>query len=181
MSKRRILFNKLEYDILPTTSQASRCDKGKRTCPQCPCEVENCDHILRCPSPSAAAWRLKFQASLLDFFRETQTASVLTELALSVFDKWFLAEVEFTLNPQEDPAQVARLIEEENAIGWQQLFNGRFSLECGTIQEASYSRAPPIEGQQKRTGLQSQAKLIFKIWEEWESRWSDRNKAPLQS
>ena len=115
---------------------------------------------------------------LRDFSRETQTAPVLTELALSAFEKWFIADDELILDPLAYPTQVHRLIEEQNAIaGWRQLFSGRFSCEWSTLQNASYSRAPPPDGQQKRTGLQWQTKFILKIWEGWDERWSDRNKA----
>ena len=118
MNKRRIHFTKLVYDILPTTAQANRYDHGKRTCPMCPCEVENRDHVLRCPSASAAQWRIDFEASILQFFQETQTTPVLTELALSAFEKWFSATEEIILDPQDYPPQVAHLILEQNAIGW---------------------------------------------------------------
>ena len=100
---------------------------------------------------------------MLEFFQVTNTAPVLTELALSVFEKWFIAEEELSLDPQAYLAQVARLIEEQNVIGWRHIFNGRFSLEWSAIQEAYYARAPPIEGQQKRTGLRWQTKWICKI------------------
>jgi exonuclease III len=177
MNKRCIHFTKLVYDILPTTAQANRYDHGKRTCPQCPCEVENRDHVLRCPSASAAQWRIDFEASILQFFQETQTTPVLTELALSAFEKWFSATEEIILDPQAYPPQVAHLILEQNAIGWRQLFNGRFSREWSKIQDMAYTRAPPPEGQQRRTGDRWQVKFILKLWDEWDARWTDRNKA----
>ena len=178
MTKRRIHFTKLIHDILPTTAQANRYDKGNQTCPLCPCTAENRDHVLRCPSSAATKWRDSFQTNLRDFFRETQTAPVLTELTLSAFEKWFIADDELILDPLAYQTQVHKLIEEQNAIGWRQLFSGRFSCEWSTIQNASYSRVPPSDGQQKRTGLRWQTKFILKFWEEWDERWSDRNKAP---
>jgi hypothetical protein len=88
-----------------------------------------------------------------------------------------MADDELILDPLAYPPQVHKLIEEQNAIGWRQLFSGRFSREWAPIQDASYSRAPPPDGQQKRTGLRWQTKFILKIWEDWDDRWSDRNKA----
>jgi len=66
LNPRRIHYTKLVHDILPTTHLANKFDQGKRKCPQCQNEVETTrDHVLRCPSPSAANWRTKFQSSLL--------------------------------------------------------------------------------------------------------------------
>ena len=170
-------FTKLVYDILPTTAQANKFDRSHRTCPLCPSEAENRDHVLKCPSPSATQWRAEFEASLIQFFQETQTTPVIQELALSAFEKWFLANDEVILDPQDYPAQVTTIIHEQNAIGWRQLFNGRFSKAWSKVQDEAYSRSPPPEGKQKRTGDRWQVKFIIKIWDEWEARWSDRNKA----
>jgi hypothetical protein len=135
----------------------------------CLCEVENRDHVLRCPSASAAQWRIDFEASILQFFQETQTTPVLTELALSsAFEKWFSATNEIILDPQDYPPQVACLIIEQKAIGWRQVFNGRFSRAWSKIQDMAYTQAPPPEDQQRRTGDRWQAKF---------TRWTDRNKA----
>ena len=66
LNSRRIHYTKMVHDILPTTHLANKFDQGKRKCPQCQNEVETTrDHVLRCPSPSAANCRTKFQSSLL--------------------------------------------------------------------------------------------------------------------
>ena len=177
VNKRRIHYTKLVHDILPTTHQANKYDKGKRTCPQCPCEVEDRNHILRCSSTSATAWRLDFQSSLIQFFQDMQTDPVLTELALSAFELWFEAEGDLQLDPSLYPDRVTHLIEAQNSIGWSHLFNGRFSLEWSLIQDAAYRRGQAPEGQQKRTGNRWQTKFILRIWEKWDDRWADRNKS----
>ena len=143
----------------------------------CPCETEHRDHVLRCPSAPAVQWRLNFEASLIQFFQETQTAPVIQELALSAFEKWFMATEDLVLDTNDYPAQVAEIIIAQNAIGWRQLFNGRFSNEWSKLQDAEYKRSRPPEGQQKRTGDRWQVKFIIKIWDEWDARWSERNKA----
>ena len=145
LQKRRTHFTKLVYDILPTTAQANKFDRGKRACPMCPCEVENRDHVLKCRSPSATQWRADFE-TLIQFFQETQTTPVIQELALSVSEKWFLAIEDLTLDPQDYPAQVTNIILEQNAIGWRQLFNGRFSKAWSKLQDEAYSRSPSQEG-----------------------------------
>ena len=57
------------------------------------------------------------------------------------------------------------------------MFNGRFSCEWSKIQDMAYTRALPPEGQQRRTEDRWQVKFILKIWDEWDARWTDRNKA----
>jgi hypothetical protein len=164
VNKRRIHNTKLVHDILPTTHQASKYDKGKQTCPQCPCEVENRIHILRCPSSSAETWHLEFQQSLLQFFQDTNTDPALTELALSVVEQWFADDSDLQLDPLLYPATVTSLIQEQNSIGWGQIFSGRFSNEWSGIQDSTYRRAPPApDGKQKRTGTRWQAKFILKF------------------
>jgi exonuclease III len=176
LGKRNIHYTKLVHDILPTTHLANKYDKGNRTCPQCQFEREDRDHVLRCPSQSALAWRTGFQASLLTFFQENETAQELMELALSIFELWFQTEETLQIDPQYYPARVTTLIHEQNAIGWRQLFNGRFSKEWSRIQDESYGRNRPPPGKQKRTGMRWQTRFILKIWEQWDDRWSDRNK-----
>ena len=124
VNQRRIHYTKLVHDILPTTHLANRYDKGNRTCPQCPSEIEDRDHVLRCPSASAAIWRTRFQETLLIFLQNNDTDPALLELALSMFDGWFQTDELMTLDPQVYPTRVTTLIREQNDIGWRQVFKG---------------------------------------------------------
>jgi hypothetical protein len=66
------------------------------------------------------------------------------------------------------------------AIGWRQLFNGKFSKEWSHIQDNLYGTNLASPDQQK-TGLRWQTKLILKIWG-WQTKlilkiweqWDDR-------
>jgi hypothetical protein len=74
--------------------------------------------------------------------------------------------------PGDYSEELGNLICEQNAIGWRQIFGGRFRRECSHVELAQYNRLPPPqeEGQRKCTGgEQWQAQLI--------TRWAERNKA----
>ena len=92
--------------------------------------------------------------------------------------KWFDSEEDIHMAPGDYSEDLGNLIIEQNAIGWRQLFSGRFSREWSKVQQAQYNRLPPPqEGQRKRTGDQWQAQLIATIWKSWDRRWVERNKA----
>lgn len=178
VNKNRIHYTKLVFDQLPTTSQANKFDKGNRTCPSCAYTTENRDHILRCNSPQAAIWRDEFRAELSDFCRRTLTTPILKTLLTSALDQWFCSLEDIWIDPREHPDSLGNLIIEQNAIGWRQIFSGRFSREWSIVQQAQYHRLPPPqEGQRKRTGDQWQSQLIVTIWKAWDKRWIERNKA----
>ena len=178
VNKKRIHYTKLVFDQLPTNSQANKYDSGLRTCPTCNHPTENRDHILRCSTPAAATWREDFQLELSEFCRRTLTAPELKNLLTHALVKWFDSAEDIHMAPGDYPDDLGNLIIEQNAIGWRQIFSGRFSSEWSKVQQAQYNRLPPPqEGQRKRTGDQWQAQLIVTIWKAWDKRWVERNKA----
>ena len=64
-----------------------------------------------------------------------------------------------------------RLIAHQNAIGWYQLFLGRFATEWSKLQDAFYSRTPAREKHKRRTGMKWQVMIISKLWEQWFNLW----------
>ena len=181
MNKRRIHYTKMIFDILPTHSQSNKRDGGKRTCPTCEDPVENRDHILRCAHGDAVAWREELKCDLTDFYRRTQTEPELARLLTTALAQWFSTPSgDIQLDPTPFSDDLRNLIIEQNAIGWRQIFSGRFSQEWSVIQQAQYHRlrsTPQSQGQRKRTGDRWQAQLIGTIWKAWDRRWAARNKA----
>ena len=178
--KRRIHFTKLVFDILPTTSQANKFDKGHRTCPSCPHGHEDRDHILRCLSPSRQEWRDDFLSSISAFCTSSDTDCHLGNLLCTSFKLWFLSDHDITIDPLSYPLSFRRLVMQQNRIGWRQLFNGRFSNEWARIQNNHYSGARPPDpdsSSRRRTGDRWQVQLITLIWTKWDTAWSDRNQA----
>jgi hypothetical protein len=47
---------------------------------------------------------------------------------------------DITLDPTDYPTEVNKLIRQQNAIGWKQLWLGRFSEEWSDIQDNFYAR-----------------------------------------
>ena len=177
--KRRAHFTKLVFDILPTNSQLNKFDNGKRTCPTCTCSIEDRDHIIRCLARRRVNWHLEFMASLEDFCRTTKTDSDIQTLLRVGFEQWFSTEgTTLSLQKQQFSPQLWNIIDQQNVIGWRQMFNGRFSKEWSRVQQAAYDRRPrTAHGQIKQTGDRWQIKLIAHIWTQWEKAWEDRNNA----
>ena len=137
-------------------------------------------YILRCTHPDAATWRAEFRTDLTDFHRRTQTAPEFDRLLTTALNEWFHTTSE---DVQVDPIpfsdKLCNLIIEQNAIGWRQIFSGRFSKEWSVVQQAQYHRLRSNQqaNQRKRTGDRWQAQLIVTIWKAWDKRWAARNKA----
>jgi hypothetical protein len=70
-----------------------------------------------------------------------------------------------------------RLINQQNAIGWQELFRGRFSQEWARLQRDYYWQHQNSLPTSKMTGLRWQVKIIRKLWEHWYKLWKIRNQA----
>ena len=141
VSKRCIHYTKMVFDILSTHSQSNKYDKGHQTCPTCDNTVENRDHILRCTHPDAVTWRAEFRTDLTDFHRRTQTSPELDRLLTTALNEWFHTtseDIQVDSIPFSD--ELRNLIIEQNAIGWRQIFSGRFSKEWSVVQQAQYHR-----------------------------------------
>jgi hypothetical protein len=74
------------------------------------------------------------------------------------------------------PSCVHRAICQQNLIGWQHLFLGRFSYEWSDIQDAFYATHHRKTGTPKRrTGQRWQVAVIGHIWTQWKIIWASRN------
>ena len=129
MYKRRTHLTKLVFDILPTTSMLNKYDNGRRTCPSCNCAIEDRDHILQCLATRRVKWRIEFMESLRDFCRDTQTDSEVQTLLRTCMEQWFSnPETDLQLSFEQFSPRLQLIIQQQNQIGWRQLFNGRFAL-----------------------------------------------------
>ena len=60
------------------------------------------------------------------------------------------------------------MIQQQNVIGWRQLFNGRFGTEWSRVQDDYYARERSQHGKNdKRSGEKWQTKVISHIWKKW--------------
>lgn len=80
------------------------------------------------------------------------------------------------------PMEVRQVITQKNAIGWRQIFNGRFATAWGSVQEDFLARstngAPEntTNNRRNKKGKQWQQKFIIEIWKQWTVLWKSRNK-----
>jgi hypothetical protein len=177
--QRRTHFTKLAFDILPTTSMLNKYDNGRRTCPSCQGVREDRDHILRCLSQRRVTWRIEFMETLNEFCRDTKTDSEVQTLLRISMEQWFsTTETDIQMSPDQFSPRLTAIIQQQNKIGWRQIFNGRFALAWSQTQHAAYASRPRRTNEQvKRTGEKWQVQLITSIWTKWEKAWEDRNQA----
>ena len=180
-NKRRTHFTKMIFDILPTMKQLNKFDNGSRKCPSCQTLHEDCDHILWCLASRRVPWRFDFMESLTKFCRKTQTdPDIQTPLRVG-WEQWFSTyDGDIQLYQNDFAPKLHGIIEQQNRIGWRQLFNGRFGTEWSAVQQAAYNRYQQRnESTIKRIGERWQTQLIQLFWTKWEKAWEDRNQQAL--
>ena len=69
-----------------------------------------------------------------------------------------------------------RLIDQQNQIGWNQLFMGRFGDEWANMQGNYYATRPDYTPKQRKTGARWQVAIIAVFWDTWYVLWERRNK-----
>ena len=172
----RVHISKLLHECLPTFHQLNKFGGAPRNCPTCGSTDETRDHILRCPAQTRVEWRQLFWEGIDQFHSEYRTAPLLIHVLRSAMEDWFREEGALVVSPILYPQDVRKLIIEQNAIGWRQIFSGRFSTEWSTIQQTYYSKHRNKVRNQRRDGSQWQVKLIGVMWDQWRAVWTMRNR-----
>jgi hypothetical protein len=178
----RVHFTKLVHDCLPTNHQLNKfTSENRKFCPACHLgQDETRDHILRCTHEDRVRWRVQFHADIQAFHTKESTSPVLQHLWRDAIHQWFITDEneEFEVSPILFPTEVRRVIQQQNQIGWRQVFNGRFASEWASVQEAYYSRTIQSDAgnsNKRRTGLRWQQRFIHEIWKSWRKLWKLRN------
>ena len=83
---------------------------------------------------------------------------------------------EFTVDMSDAPLGIRRLLHQQNAIGWDHLFLGRFSSEWSSLQDEYYARQARATETKRQTGHRWQIAIIGAIWQQWFLLWEQRNK-----
>ena len=121
---------KLLHRILPTHAQANKFDGGNRRCILCGSLGEDHYHIIRCAHNNRVEWRNQFLIRLRTFFLHSNTSPMLCDLMMEGMRRWFSSEdKDIILSPEDFHPNMRRIIQQQNRIGWAQLFLGRFSNE----------------------------------------------------
>jgi hypothetical protein len=135
---RRVHLSKLIHECLPTFHQLNKYRGCRRPCPACGSADETRDHVIRCVGPSRSDWHREFWAAIEKFHVEHRTAPILIYVFHTVMEEWLHAEGDVVASPILYPLEDRQLITQQNAIGWRQIFYGRFSVEWARIQQAYY-------------------------------------------
>jgi hypothetical protein len=82
----------------------------------------------------------------------------------------------FRVDPGDFPKAYRRLIMQQNRIGWEHIFQGRFSTEWSLLQDDFYANQLNHKPNQKRrTGHSWQVAIIRCVWSRWYLVWEMRN------
>ena len=176
--KRKSHFVKLVHGDLPTNCQLHRSDPIRRCCPVCANKNEVWTHVLRCRHPARLGWRRQLLEKIADFGQKWNTCQAIQAVFLDGVVGWLEHN---TNDPYLLPAalydeEFERLIETQNAIGWNQIFLGRFAWQWSDHQPVFYAtRQESNPEKRRRSGIQWQTLLISLVWSHWYLLWKIRN------
>lgn len=174
--KHRTHFVKLVHGIIPTCRQLHRHDPIRRLCPLCKGTQEDWIHVLQCTHQKRTQLRSTMIANVSEKCKSLRTRPLLLRVLRDAMIKWGNQQhPDITLNPNEYPSDVHRLIRQQNEIGWKQIWLGRFSAEWSDLQDSFYTRKQTREKTLKMTGQRWQVALIGMIWDQWRVIWESRN------
>ena len=180
--KRKTHYTKLVHGILPTCKNIHRSDPLRNKCPLCHTAVEDWNHILKCPHESRVTWRTQVVKTVAEKCDSLSTRPLLKAVLSDALMGWLQhATDDYSLNFRNYPADVHRLIQQQNELGWQQLFLGRFSNEWSDLQDNFYAQKAAEnehtkQKTKKQTGHRWQVALIGLLWDQWWVVWESRNK-----
>ena len=170
---RKTHITKLVHDILPTNRVQHRWNpQHSNKCALCQREEETRDHLMQCDS--AAVWRSKCLRTIGMKCEGLRThkglESVLIRGLLAIF------QGHNTLTVGEGYSQeLTTLIYSQNAIGWSQLFNGRWSTQWSIIQGSFMG--DDVTQHRSPMGDRWNVALIQDLWALWYELWDSRNAA----
>lgn len=165
--KRKTHYIKMVHGILPTNRQLHRDNPTRRRCPACAREIEHWQHIMQCSAESRRGWRLETLEKMEAGVKKLGTRPILWTVLRDGINGWFnhdSLETVYRLDADAYTSDVRRLIGQQNKIGWQHIFMGRFSNEWSDLQDAFYARDPEDTKRKRRSGLRWQIRVISLLW-----------------
>ena len=173
---------KLVHGILPVNSKLHRDDPIRSLCPCCKVKKETWQHILQCEAALRREWRTNMVTAVDKKCESLRTHPMLRQILVHALTKWLIwteegQEYMYTTDPDHKPSpSLVRLIMQQNAIGWNQIFMGRFGVLWSDIQDDYYATTINLNGSKRRSGAQWQKAIIGELWSQWFILWEMRNK-----
>ena len=167
---RKTHITKLVHDILPTNRIQHRWNSQQSDkCALCNREVETRDHLLRCNE--AGNWRSKCLRNIGLTCEKLRTHRGLYALLIRGLQAWFKGEDRLTAEGYNQ--EMTTLVYSQNAIGWGQLFNGRWSIHWSLIQ--GNHMGDDITRRRSPLGDRWNVAVLQDLWEIWHELWTARN------
>jgi hypothetical protein len=174
---------KLVHGILPINSTLHRNDPIRSICPCCRAQQETWKHIFRCGAQTRQEWRNSMITALdrkCDSIRTHPELRQILITALTLWITWTDEEQDYQhtidTNNFTSPQMVRLLVTQQNAIGWDQILLGRFSILWSDIQDDYYATTINNKDSRRRSGDQWQQAIIGEVWSQWFILWESRNK-----
>ena len=123
--------------LSPTGHIAHRNDPNlPHECPACSAPFEDNNHIITCPHPTRSVWRDITTQKILQY-RNDESDPHLLDILRDGISRYHRNLPH--INPQQYPMKYRILIEQQNRIGWDHLYRGRWNQEWSLLQ-AEYAR-----------------------------------------
>ena len=167
---KRNFLTKFCVNHLPTGKRLhDRTNTENNLCPTCMVDTENDDHLLQCRHPSRVLWRANLVTAI-----HSRLEVFLCPVLLDILRKGIYHYLH--VSPLPDPAaydtKYSHLVIQQNAIGWDQFFRGKWSNEWNYLQKQYLARTG-------KTATRSQAQwttsLLRLIWDKLHNLWCQRN------
>ena len=151
--------------------------------------IEDQDHVLRCSHPSREKWRDQLVAAITTKCVNLKSDPQLTQIMTKGLHQWLQGN-DKGQEVWSFPAKYRWLVQEQNAIGWRQFFNGRVSKEWARLQDdyafVRKQREQDLRSSRERrkndttstcayTGTRWTSEIINEIWVQWKIVWTQRN------
>ena len=160
------------HAIAPTGHIAHRnCPSLTAQCPSCQCEREDNNHVIICPATTREDWRRTTLAMIkkVKLHRSDPMLKTLIQDGLNSFHN-----NNGGLNDETYQAQYRTLIQQQNALGWDQLYRGRWSKEWSKL-HGMYAGRQPTWDSQEQDGKRWVAYLGTMLLQRWMKLWTLRN------
>jgi len=133
------------HGIAPTGKYANRYDKHQpASCPACQHVSECNNHLLSCSAPSRKQWRVKFKRRLYALRQgKTATDPFLWQILESGIRRVQQGDVSH-IDASQYPTNYRPLIQQQNRIGWIQLFRGRWVQQWGNLTNSGVLGKTPV-------------------------------------